>query len=381
LRPGTKPGSAALLVQHDGGVVLPPPLPLEQQMEANELTGMSPEKIQSGAELALFGGITASNVAALAAVFSGGMAVAVGAAALSITLINSLRYLPQMISRKLVLRRTNRRKKDRAERIRHQAALHAASVIAEATHNYPEAWTSEKRQTNVGIHQIEKMGNYEVVSEMDENGTGFVTIRKPNQNADAVFSFYPGAVLGRFSIPLGDPFYADGFDLRGASLQNIALGDFSFEGADLRGVNFKSMCAFGTGSFRNANCTGASFWNANFTGMISPDNDLFEGAILDDADFTGALLPEDLTKMNLSGEQLDSLELKSRYRVAEISPDEARRLSGVTPEDFLVAMWAGDVEVRDRRTNEKVMGEFNADEHYIPAWAARKLQAEHATTA
>lgn len=104
-----------------------------------------------------------------------------------------------------------------------------------------------------------------------------------------------------------------------------------------------------------------------------------EGADLTGAQVDGAELPADLTNTNITREQFESLRGVNNnypliYRVREAPVDEVVAAYGGDEDAAAIALWSGDIEVRDRNTNKVVVGEFNVDEHYIPHWALSDLQ-------
>lgn len=168
------------------------------------------------------------------------------------------------------------------------------------------------------------------------------------------------------------PVVTPGANLQKAKMSSIAFRDKSvFDGADFRGADLLNA-TFEDGSFRHADLRGARLASANFSRC-----DL-DGADLRDADVTGATFPKNLRGIKLTGKQFDSLagdvfDGKGRYRVKEASMKDLVAAFGDDEDAMRVALWASDVEVRDRQTNEIVVGEFDISEHYVPEWELDRL--------
>jgi hypothetical protein len=98
----------------------------------------------------------------------------------------------------------------------------------------------------------------------------------------------PQVVLVFDSINGLGQFDFNGADLRGANLSGADLDDSNFRGANLEGANLSNASFFCT-NFRGANLEGANLSNANFEGADLTDAN-FEGADLTDTNFSNANL-------------------------------------------------------------------------------------------
>lgn len=216
-----------------------------------------------------------------------------------------------------------------------------------------------------------KFAAYRVVSTVSEDGLGEIKWEESSRGEGAISGslfLYPGANIER-SRP-SFPVIVPGVNLRGAVLQGAAFVDgCNFDGADLRGVSARGVTW--EGSLQNANFSGAYLVGVNL------HNSNIDGCDLSGADVFGAKLPRDLRRVNITGKQLDSLRGMGEYDhgqpyiVREVTVDDLVGKFGADRDEVTVSLWAGDVEVRSRKTNKVVVsGGFDAAEHYIPYWVA-----------
>jgi hypothetical protein len=213
---------------------------------------------------------------------------------------------------------------------------------------------------------------YRVKTTIRPDGTaqlGF-KIRNRSQTISGEIMLYPGVSLpkSKFHFQVKVP----GGNLQNADFSWSTFAFVDLDKADLRGINFDFSRVPGT--MRNANLTGASLTGADLGGCRMDD------VILTGADVSGATLPADLTAVNITKEQFDSLNGVNPdstnfrpYRVKEATMEELINTVG-DKDSVMIEMWAGDIEVRDRATSQITQGEFDPNEHYVPHWELERLR-------
>lgn len=192
-------------------------------------------------------------------------------------------------------------------------------------------------------------------------------------NPNGVTYFYPGADLSKDKIL----FHCD---LRGANLaainfQTTRMWDVNLDGANLAKANFRDADMIGT--MRDANLEGADLRDVNLSKA-----DL-QGANLEDANLTGAFLQQDLTGVDITAGQFNSLtranDGSGYYKYEQISFHDAVNELGISEQRFEFLVLSGVVKVRDNETQELVQSGFDPERHHIGPWcmkAARQVLAE-----
>lgn len=127
-------------------------------------------------------------------------------------------------------------------------------------------------------------------------------------------------------------------DLRGAVFKDIWFNNVSFEGADLTGTKFEKVWVSSTGTVLLA---GAKLAAETF----------------DELAFSSPLPP---------------IDPKASFRYRRLHAIEAASRLGVDDNEMKVLLWAGDVEVRDNDTLQRVVGRYDPERHHIPEWAAQR---------
>jgi hypothetical protein len=170
----------------------------------------------------------------------------------------------------------------------------------------------------------------------------------------------------------------------------VIVPGVNLRGAQMQGVQFRSFATFDDGDLRDANLSYTAHEKTSFRFTDLRDANLrkaqmsrcdLTGADLTGADLTDTTLPNDISGVDLSKEQFESLTKNlygglEQYTVKEASREDLVDAFGGDTEALTVAMWAGDIEVRERATNQVVVGEFNKDEHYVPCWELKRLRDE-----
>lgn len=194
---------------------------------------------------------------------------------------------------------------------------------------------------------------YMFASKVDGGGVAEVKWEEQTNPERASGSYFLYPYVSMEETYISYPVNLPGVNLQGANLGGTVLAPGSvLDGADLRDTNLRK-CEWGSISLRGVNMSGA--------------------------DVTGAHLPEDLTGTNITREQFESLapirnsEEGARYRVKEVSMDELAAAFGGDRDSVAVMVWAGDVEVRERATNEVVASGFDIDKHYVPHWGLANI--------
>ena len=213
---------------------------------------------------------------------------------------------------------------------------------------------------------------HEVESSVDGSGVGEVKWKRlyagsGDEESSGSLALYPGVDLRGMELPF--PLHVPNVNMRYAGMRGVVLAEGgTMDGADFRGVDAANS------TWKNVSLRGATFAGANLSGAYMSLCDV-DGVDFTGADLTDAKLPRDLTGTNITAEQFDSLfgmgpeGEGTNYIVKEASFDEVVAALGGDQDTVTVAMWAGDVEVRDRQTNKVVTGEYNPDAHYIPRWS------------
>jgi hypothetical protein len=270
----------------------------------------------------------------------------------------------QMLRERLSRLRGRRQRRDVAA----AARRHREAVAAEALAGREQPWERPAETKEERDKREERQKNstafdhWKTREHIAADGTGYVTYRRGSGPSATVF-MYPG--MDASSWERFDPFfYGQGKDLRGANFARVRFTGVDFSRSDLRGANLDEVIVPSWSTFRmeDANLQGASLRHVNLVGGS------LDGSELTGADVTGAKLPNDLRNVRLSPDQFDSLANKNSYILAEVSPRDLQARLGVGDDDFAVMMWGGDIDIRDRVTNERVSGEFNPEEHFLPDW-------------
>jgi uncharacterized protein YjbI with pentapeptide repeats len=218
--------------------------------------------------------------------------------------------------------------------------------------------------------------NERATSWVDKNGVGTVRWKEKarwierdrnEKNSSITYFFYPGMKLPRMTFRY--PVKLPEVNMRGADVQITTIEHGSdFSGGDLRNIN-------ASGSRWNVLLKDACLRDAILVDCKFAESDL-SGADITGADVTGARLPLDLTGVNITREQFDSLAdvgnnggRGAGYRVKEASMDDVLAMFGGDKDLVDISIWAGEVEIRDRKTSEVVFGSYDPDQHYIPYWS------------
>jgi hypothetical protein len=251
------------------------------------------------------------------------------------------------------------------ERVPYRQYVREAKDMVE---RFPHWYTGEREPTSVKVDVEGLYGDREAVCRVDQQGVGEVASSyrsRSGRKRSWKHLLYPGINLRGY-----DPNYSlhfPGVNLRGAELDGTDLKGV-MDGADLRNVS--ATWARWAVSLRFASCRDANFTNADLRGCD------VDGADFTGADLTDAVLPTDLTGTNITREQFVTLlgakpgEENVSYRMPEASRDDVLAHFGGDSDALMVAMWSGDLEVRDRKNNRMVIGEYDPADHYIPAWVS-----------
>lgn len=241
------------------------------------------------------------------------------------------------------------------------------------TERFPHWYTGERDDVETEVQTEGVVFTHTATCRVNSVGLGEVAWRSSTESGRVEtgrYFLYPGVNLKGFKgvVRLHMP----GVNLRGADMAGAHFrAGGVLDGADLRGVNAYlahlpvSLCYANCrdGDFRAADLRSSDVTGADFTG----------------ADLTNARMPLNLTGINLTREQFESLRgaepgnETEGYRVAEVAPEELLERFGGDRDALRVAMWAGDVEVRDRELNRVVTGGYDPETHYVPRWALDNL--------
>ena len=137
--------------------------------------------------------------------------------------------------------------------------------------------------------------------------------------------------------------------------QETHLRDTSFRGASLRNATIRALTLSNV-DFTGADLTGMGLW-AN----LSRDGDW---AI----DVTDSNFHPDMLGSPGAVEDPNHFQSLHRVKYRRYTLDEAAEITGGTVDDLAMHVWAGDIEVRDNETLERVTDKFDAARHHIPQW-------------
>lgn len=208
------------------------------------------------------------------------------------------------------------------------------------------------------------------------NGTLYASYVNGSITPKGVTYFYPGADLSNDKIVFP-------CNLRGANLEKINFQKTKFFEVILDGANLKNanlQYAEIVGSVREANLEGADLRDAHLR-----EADL-RGANLEGADLTGAILNHDLTDVDITAEQFNSL-MRSNdgtkyYRYKEFSFHDTIEELGITEQQFEFLVLSGVIQVRDNETGNLIKSGYDPDTHHVTPWClktAKKVLAEQST--
>lgn len=138
----------------------------------------------------------------------------------------------------------------------------------------------------------------------------------------------------------------------------VKMTHTSFRGASLRGAKICSFTLSGV-DFTGADMTGMEFW-----GMFRAEG----GWAIDvtDSNFHPNMLgSEGAVEAPTHHQSLH------RVKYTRYSLEDVAELTGIPEDDLAMAVWAGDLEIRDNETLEVVTGAYNKDSHHIPQWGIK----------
>jgi hypothetical protein len=164
----------------------------------------------------------------------------------------------------------------------------------------------------------------------------------------------------------------DGATLDGATItSNASLRDKfagetvmernSFRGASLRGTKISSLL-LRENDFTGADMTGMEFW-----GWFASD---VEWAI----DVTDTNFYPDMIGSAGAVEDRGHPQSLHRVKYTRYTLDDVAAHTGMSEDDVAMAVWAGDLEIRDNETLQRVTSGYDKDRHHIPQWALLPLQ-------
>jgi hypothetical protein len=320
---------------------------------------MSNEFIGSAEDKAIFGSaglVLSGSLFAIGGVLVAAPAVALIGGAIAV-----------QSARKFAVKR--RAKQAAYKRYTHVPYQQYESEAKEMVKRFPHWYTGERDPISIKVYSEGVYTEREAVCSVDKTGVGEVKWNNRTESGrrkSGKYLLYPG--INMQAVELLCPMEVPGVNLRGANMERSQMRDGSvLDGADLRDVN-ASRAGWDSVSLRYANCQNANFSHANIR------NGNVHGADFTGADLTGAQLPIDLTGTNITSEQFITLRGAEPgnetigYRVPEVTIDEILQRFDGDRDAMEVAMWSGDVEVRDRTNSRIVTSGFDPVAHYIPAW-------------
>lgn len=375
-KPGRQQGATTTptnALQSLGGGVPPPPPPTlitHVAMPRHTATTISRKPVNNSRSLGV--GVTFGGLAAIGGMgFTGPAAPFVLLGGLAAVMVGATEWASPFLSpaASVAASRVRRSFRDRREgrQITKMARRHRKAVYADAIAGNEGPWSGRLNTVEVPLRErlfgreTVAGGQWGVREQTRADGTGFVEYRDHVHSDTGRIDIYPGMDLRRTGT-VGLPFPAHNKDMRGAKFSNVTFERINFGNSDLRGANMDAMFVRSPSSMEGVNLRGASLRGAHLPYVK------LAGADLTGADLTDAVLHSDLREVIMSSEQFDGLRQKQSYTLREVHPDRERQRLGVSQDDFNIMLWSGEVEARDRETNERVIGEFNLDKHFIPSW-------------
>jgi len=166
-----------------------------------------------------------------------------------------------------------------------------------------------------------------------------------------------------------------GAEFRGGPRRMSAAVRTSFRGAVLRDATFHMM-TFSDVDLRESDLTGVTFSRCYFgplSRMVEGDAATTPGEYAIDvrgSNFHPSMLGREDHVVSPTSDYTLHLVRYDKYTL-----DEAAELLGMPAGDVAVHVWAGDIEVRDNETLERVTGGFDVEHHHIPQWALPRWDA------
>lgn len=212
-----------------------------------------------------------------------------------------------------------------------------------------------------------------------ETGTGKIDfhVRREFMNPDGSSETF--AVEVGPGMEISGPFTHINMDLRRAHIpglrcQTKVLQQSTFAEANMDGAVFAADPRYGVLQIASVCMDGASLRGAQFDGVA------LQNVSLVDVDATGAhfqvarLIDVDISGSNIHPDQFECPGDPVRWLFYdEYSLAQVADATGVDVDELALRVWAGEVEVRDSETRERVTGGYDAALHHIPQWEMQRL--------
>jgi hypothetical protein len=235
-----------------------------------------------------------------------------------------------------------------------------------------------------GLHQLEESVGSETVTDPSAGNVKEV-LGFPKPSKQLVVG--PGVPLDEYCMSLE----YEGYNLSGTRMIKNNLFFYRFENCNMDYMDFvseeqfygggkRSVC-FSDVTFRGSSLQDVSFENCKFTGTIDLRETNLNGVRFGEV---GGVESIDVRGSNITKKQyeylcaklkkLTSSEPTNKVIIDKYSVEDVRKETGLDTETLGVLMWSGEMDIRDRVTDETVSpSSFNPETHYVPQWVMQEF--------